>query len=170
METILVSLISMALIVVSTLGVTLSTLKSANKMADAWQAMEQRSSSMVRTEISAAGPANYQGGIINVTVQNIGQVSLQEFASWDVILQYQSGSAVYLTYSATSTPGFGQWTMNGIFVAGGAPAAFDPGILDPGEYMTVSVNPSSPIPAKQMAKLTISTPNGVTTQCYITSS
>ena len=168
METIFISIVSMALIIVSTLVVTVSTFRSASQMSDAWKTMEERSSSIGRTEISAAGPANYQGGMMSLTIQNVGHVNLQDFSSWDVILQYQSGTATYLTYSSANPPAAGQWTTGGIFVIGGAPAVFDPGILDPGEYVTLSVNPSSEIPAGQMAKLTISTPNGVTAQCFVT--
>ena len=170
METIIVSVVSMALIIVSTLTVTVSTLQSANRLADAWKSMEQRSSNMSQTGIRAAAPDNYQGGLIDLTVENEGNVNLNDFPSWDVILQYQPGAASYLTYAATYPPAPGQWAVDGIFVAGGSPEVFDPNILNPAEWMRVSINPSPEVGVGEMARIIVSTPNGVTSQCYVTRS
>lgn len=168
MENVLISLISLALIVVSTVTVTFSMFKSANEMASAWKAMEQQSSTIERTQIAAVAPSIYQGGIIDLTVQNDGQVDLLDYEDWDVIIQYQSGGATYLTYETGSSPAAGEWTMSGIYVSGGSPEVFDPGILNPGEYMILSINPDQAISSAEMVKLTVSTPNGVTAQCYVT--
>jgi Archaebacterial flagellin len=167
-ENVLISIISLALIVVSTLAVAFSSFKSANEMANAWKTMEQQSSTMARTQIAAVAPSNYQGGTIDLTVQNDGQVDLLDYENWDVIIQYQSGGATYLTYESGSPLAAGEWTMSGIYVSGGSPEVFDPGILNPGEYMILSIDPDQAIGSGQMVKLTVSTPNGVTAQCYVT--
>ena len=168
METLLVSLVSMALIVVSTLAITLSTFKSANKMADAWRAMEERSSTMGQTQIQLQGPADYRGGVIYLQVLNEGHTNLQDFAQWDILVQYQGGSTAYLSYAANGLPSTGQWSTTGIFVTGGLPEVFDPGILNPGEYMTLQLSVATPIQSGQMARVVVSTPNGVTAQCFVT--
>jgi hypothetical protein len=168
MDTILVSIISLALIIVSTLTVTMTSFKSASRMADAWKVMEERSAVASRTDIAAVAPLDYRGGVIDLTVRNDGHVNLNDFAAWDVILQYQSGGTTYLTYSPTYPPGAGQWAVNGIFVTDGPPEVFDRNILNPGERMTVSVEPDTPIVVGEMARLLVSTPSGVTSQCYVT--
>jgi len=168
METILVSLVCMALIVISTVTLTVSTFQSASRLADSWQTMEQTSSNLARTEISAVAPADYAGGILDFTVQKGGQINLADFPGWDVIVRYQSGDVQYLTYSATYPPAANQWTVKGIYMLDGNPEVFDPDILDPGEMMTVSANLSPEISQGETAAVTVSTPNGVTAQCYVT--
>jgi len=168
METIIVSVVSMALIIISTLTVTISTLQSANRMADAWKTMETRSSSIGQTEIRITAPTDYTGGLINLTVANEGHTNLSDFTDWDVILQYQSGNSAYLAYAPGGAPAPGQWAMLGIRVADGSPEVFDPGILNPGEVMTVSINPATEVPQDQMARMTVATPNGITSQGYVT--
>ena len=168
METIIVSVVSMALIIISTLTVTISTFQSANRMADAWKAMETRSSSIGQTEIRVTAPAGYAGGLINLTVANEGHTNLSDFTDWDVILQYQTGDSTYLGYEPGGTPAPGEWAVLAIRVADGSPEVFDPGILNPGEVMTVSINPATEILEGQMARMIVATPNGITSQGYVT--
>jgi hypothetical protein len=166
MESVLVSLVSMAMVILSTVIMTVSTFHSASKIADAWRTMEQISSGVARTEISAVPPAAYQGGPLESVVENNGHTNMSDFASWDVIVQYQSGSSRYLAYSLYP-PAEDQWAIKEIYIAGGQPEVFDLGILDPAELMTVSLNLATEIAAGEMAKVTISTSNGVTSQCFV---
>jgi hypothetical protein len=167
METVLISFVSMALIIISTVTMTVSTFQSANKMADSWKVMEEQASIIMRTEITALPPAEYEGGVINLTVRNAGHVDLSDFSRWDVIFQYQSGSASYLTYAAAYPPGGNQWAVNGIYISEGVPEVFEPAILNPGELMMVSVNPSPGIGEGEAGRITLSTPSGVTAQCQV---
>ena len=168
METTLISLVSIALIIVSAVTMTVSTLQSAAKLADSWKAMEKLSSSAARTEIAAIAPDNYQGGIMDLTIQNEGQINLNNFPGWDVIVQYQSGSTCYLAYTAAYPPLANQWTVKGIYMADGFPEVFDRNILNPGERMIVSARLSLDIGNGETARVTLSTPNGITSQCYVT--
>ena len=168
METIIVSVVSMALIIISTLVVTVSTFQSANKMADAWKSMEERSSVVRQTIIRVSTPDSYQGGLINLTVKNEGNANLGDLPRWDAIIQHQSGNAYYLEYSDTYPPGPGEWAVEGIFITVGTPEVFDLNILNPGEQMTVAINPSQELGIGETARVMLSTPNGVTTQGYIT--
>ncbi len=162
----MVSLVSMAMVILSTVIMTVSTFHSANKIADAWRTMEQISGSVARTEISAVPPEIYQGGPLEIVVENKGHTNLSDFPSWDVIVQYQSGASRYLAY-AQYPPAPDQWAIKEIHVAGGQPEVFDLGILDPAELMTVSLNLAPGIAEGEMAKITISTSNGVTSQCFV---
>jgi hypothetical protein len=168
METSLVSLISMALIVVSVVTMTVSMFQSSSKLADSWNEMERQSSCIARTSINASAPDNYQGGLIDLTIENSGQVNLNGFSGWDFIFQFQSGNSRYLAYTASYPPGDNQWSVRGIYMPDGLPEKFDPTILNPGENIIVSVALNPGIGKGETAKVTVSTPIGVTSQCYVT--
>jgi hypothetical protein len=168
METIIVSVVSMALIIISTLVVTVSTFQSANKMADAWKSMEERSSIVRQTIIRITTPNSYNGGLFDLTVRNEGNANLNDFPRWDAIIQRQSGNASYLVYSEIYPPGPGEWAVEDILITEGTSEVFDLNILNPGEQMTVSINPSQELGFGETARIIFSTPNGVTAQGYIT--
>ena len=129
METVLVSLVSLALIIVSFVSMEINTLQSTNKIASSLKQMEAQSSELVRTNIVAVPPASYSGGSLDLTVRNDGQTNLADFPQWDVIVQYQNGDFSYLAYAPTCPVDPGQWTVQGIYAGNGSPENFDPGIL-----------------------------------------
>jgi hypothetical protein len=73
-----------------------------------------------------------------------------------------------MDYSASYPAGTNQWALQGIYVSDNVPAVFDPNILDPGEEAVIAINPGAVITAGEMIKITLSTSNGVTAQCYVT--
>jgi len=168
METILVSAVSVALVVLSTLTLTFNAFHSTNMLADGVKNMEANSNSIRQTEIRVLDLNDYQGGEIDLWVENEGKININDYPSWDVIIQYQSGNAYYLSHTEAYPPGLGQWTVNGIFVTETTPEVFDPNILNPGEMMIVSINPVTELGVGEMAKVLVSTPNGVTSQCFVT--
>ena len=168
MDTILVGVIVLVLIVVSTLIITVSAFQSINNVSTAWNEMEEQSSSISETSIDASITGNYSGGLINVEVQNNGRTNLYNFPNWDIIIQYQSGNASHLSYIDTYPPSSGQWTVTGIYMADASPEVFDPGILNPEEEMNVAISPDSEIGIGETARIIVSTPNGVTSQCFVT--
>ncbi len=168
MDTILVSVVALALIIMSTLTVTVSTFHAANSLTDAWKDMEVQASETRRTEIKAVAADDYDGGTIELSVQNQGNTDLSNYARWDVIIQYQSGGTSHLTYAEESPPEPGEWAVDGIFMTDGSPEVFGLNILNPSEAMTVVVNPETEISAGETVRIVISTPNGVTSQCLVT--
>lgn len=168
MDTIIVSVFAIALIIVSTLTVTVSTLQSANVLADAWRDMETQSIMSIQTEIRALAPARYEGGLIKLSVENKGSTDLYDYPGWDVIIQFQSGSASYLDHTANYPPGPGQWVFRGISMPDGSPELFDPNILNPGEVMDVVINPDTEMEIGETVRIVVSTPNGTTAQCFVT--
>lgn len=167
METIFISLVSMALIIISSVTMAVSTMQSNDKVAASWKQMETQSIEIMRTSIVAQPSSNYNGGPISITVQNDGQTNLSDFAEWDVIVQYESGGVSYLTYSESSSPGNNGWTVLGIYSSGETPAIFDPGVLDSGEQMILSVKLNPELSSGQSCRITISTPNGVKSQIQV---
>lgn len=166
MDTILVAIVVMVLIIMSGLIITVSIFQSANNLADSWKDMEAQSDSIKETAISAVG--NYSGGLIDIEVENEGSTNLYDYNNWDIIIQYQSGSASHLSYASTYPPASGGWAIEGIFMTGGAPEVFDPDILNPEEFMAISANPETEMGIGETVRVVVSTPNGVTSQCFVT--
>jgi hypothetical protein len=168
MDTILVAVVVLVLIIMSTLIITVTVFQSANNLGDAWKDMESQSISISETEIGVLFTGNYTGELIDVAVQNEGRTNLYDYPSWDVIIQYQSGDAFHLSYVEAYPPGSGEWAIEGIFMAGGSTEVFNPNILDPGEVMSVAINPETEIGIGETGRIVISTPNGVTSPCFVT--
>jgi len=166
MDTILAAVVIIILIIVSVMTMTVSMFQSANNMADAWKDMEAQSVAISETEISATGI--YSAGPVDITVQNEGRTNLYDYSSWDVIIQHQTGDASHLSYAETYPPGSGDWAIEGIFMADLSPEVFDPDILNPGELMILAANPETEIGIGETVRIVISTPNGVTSQCFVT--
>lgn len=163
METTIVSLVSTAMIIIATLTMAMTSFSSANKIADSWKNMEQQAGDIRRTEISLEQPNPYTGGNLEPMVLNTGQTNLSQFRLWDVILQRQSGGASHIEYTDLSPAG-NQWTVGGFYLTDGSAEVFDPGILNPDEKMTLVINPALEVSENETVRLTVTTPNGVTSQ------
>lgn len=142
--------------------------ESLDMASDAWKRMETRSTAIARTGIQVVGSVN-ANPVWDVTVRNSGQTPLADFDAWDVMVQYSLPSGAFqvtrLSYTATNPPGDNQWTVTGIFInaSAGTPEVFQPKILDPNEEMVVRLRLSPPPPAIGDRRITITTPNGVST-------
>jgi hypothetical protein len=170
MESIMISIVSLALIIISTVTMTMNTLSSATRLSESWKDMQARAVLLQRTAIVSVPPATYAGGSIPLTVKNEGQVNVSDFARWDVIVEDLVHGTRYLTYSSTYPPGDNQWAIQGMFISGTVPEAFDLGVLNPGEQMAIALAPNPEAPSDQPVKITVATGDGVTTQCFITGS
>lgn len=172
METALISLVSVALVIIATVTMMMTSFRSVSTFTDSLRQIEQQTGDIRRTEIVAVPPEDYSGGTANLTVQNEGHTNLDNFPQWDVIAQYQSGGASYIAYTENATPGSNQWTVEGIYLSDNLTISevFDPNILNPGETMKMIINLDPEIGAGETARITISTPNGVTSQLLITRS
>ena len=167
METALISIVAIALVIVSTVTMTMGLFQSATGLAHSWQQIEQQASSIRLTEISVVPPDKYKGGLIDLTVLNVGQNNLDNFPTWDVIAQHEASNPIYITYSESYPPGNNEWTVNGISITGNGSERFDLGILNPGEEMAMVINLQPEIEKKETAMMTVTTPNGITATCYV---
>lgn len=166
MDTIVVAVVILVLVIMSVLTMMVVVFQSANDLADSWRNMETQSISISETRISVSG--NYSSGLIDIAVQNEGGTNLYDYPGWDVIIQYQSGQSSRSSYSGSYPPASGGWAIEGIYMVGGLPEVFDPNILNPGEEMVLSINPGIFIGDGETSRIIISTPNGVTSQCFVT--
>jgi hypothetical protein len=167
METALVSLVMIGLIIVGAFTMLTSSFHVATTLSDSWKGMEAETSYIMRTYITATPPKNYTGGSIEITIQNGGMTDLADLPSWDVIVDCQGGNIRYLSYTQ-SAPGSNEWAVEGIYLSGGNPEVFDAGILNPGENMRILLSLDPELSPDETARITISAPNGVTSQCQVT--
>lgn len=119
-----------------------------------------------RTELTVT-TTTVSSSLVDFTVKNTGQVSLGEFSTWDVVVQYYEADDTYhifwLPYTTAASPGANEWTVTGLYIDAATSAAeiFQPNILDPGEEAVIRANlsPAPKDPANNVA--TIVAPNGV---------
>ena len=167
MENIVIAVISIALIMGGTLTLLLSSLPSIDTLSSSWKQMTQQAGEMRRTEIATDNWTVSDGGAkVEITIRNNGEVSLNDFPSWDVIVKYTSNTATHakwLAYTSSNPPEDNKWTVSGIYF-GVSPETIEPNILNPGEDMKILMQLDPAIKNKTTAWATISTPNGVASQ------
>ena len=167
MENAIVSLISTALIILCSVIMMTSTLQATSTMAVSLQAMSQEFSELNATAISAETD-NYYGGSIEVRIVNDGQNNLYDFSKWDVIAQYAGGTATYLEYVTGTSAGANQWAVAGINISPIQVEIFDPGILNPAEYLRLKITLDPELTLGESARITVASPSGIQTQCLVT--
>jgi hypothetical protein len=169
MESLLVSLVSIALTVIATITITMTVLTSAVTMTDSWSKMEKSSEEIRRTSIAVTPPSDYYGGNITLSVANDGQINLGDFDSWDIIADFPDGRAQYLAYTTNTTPAANQWVLEGIYMTGNVTASevFDMNTLNPCETAILKLNLSPQIESQNYGRLTVSTPNGISSQTIV---
>ena len=170
MESILISLVSLALIIISSVTMTMNILSSTTKLTESWKEMQANAIRLQRTAIVSVPPQDYSGGPIKLTVKNEGQLNLSDFARWDVIIEDLVNGTRYLSYSSDYPPGGNQWAIQGMFISETVPEAFDIGVLNPGEQLLMDINPDPATPSDHPVKITVATGDGITTQCFVTES
>jgi hypothetical protein len=157
METIIPALIVIALLLLVTFTIAERSLASQEAVSGSWREMQERAEERARTDLAPVGAKTTSAGsVVSITLRNDGDIKLADFDQWDVILQY-GGNAEWYPYGS----GAEYWTKT-------IDEAFEPGILNPGEEMTiwVWVDPSVGSPTTNLA--TIVTPNGITASTVFT--
>ncbi len=169
MESALISLFSVALLIITTVTMMVTSMQSAADISEAWQNINNQLEETLQTSIDVNLPTNYYGGNLLLQVMNIGQKSLTDFENWDIIAEYEDGVTNYIDYTSLSTPDYNEWVINGIYVtSSGVDEVFDPEILNPGEHMMIAISTYPEISVGETIRITIATPGGVTAQCMIT--
>lgn len=147
---------------------TLSALSPIDTLTSSWKQITEHSAEMMRTDITGAGsdvPEPYSGNRVEINIKNEGSISLCDYQSWDVIVNYSTDNTTsaigWLPYS--TSPGDNQWTVDSIYYEGQA-ETFQPGTLNPGETIKLLIQLDPPVADDSVNAATISTPNGVSTQ------
>ena len=168
METALISLVCIAILLIGTVTTVFTSFRAATTVSDSLKQWEEQASNIRRTDISANG--GFSGGYLEIWVTNNGQTNLKDFSKWDIIAQWTSGGTEYISYLTyvTSGPGDNQWLVEGLYLPDQAQVeTLEPNIFNPQEKakLIISLQPNL---SHSTARITISTPNGVTSQCLVT--
>jgi archaeal flagellar protein FlaF len=161
MESILPAFIIVLLLLFAVLTPARSYLAAQDQLQASRQLMDQRLVDRARTNLA---PTRTQitddGVVVELAVRNTGQTKLADFDQWDLILQYHdSGSAFHIVrvpYTPGNQPGLNTWSVVGIY-----PDIYDPGILNPGETITLRFKLSPAVGPETTNQVELATPNGI---------
>jgi hypothetical protein len=170
MESALVSMVCLALIIISSVTLAVSSFTSMNTIVESWHQMEEEADNIRRTDISSIPPENYTGGIIDLLISNEGETDLLVFDEWDVIAQYQAGRICYIDYTENPNPGINEWTIEGLYLSENLSISeiYYPNILNPHESARLRINLDPEFSIGETGLISTSTENGVTSHCLIT--
>ena len=154
METAIAVLIILTVVLFGVLTLTQVYLSAQDTILESWRVMEERLGDRARTRISVDEPGTVDllGYTVVVTLANEGSSKLADFDRWDVIAQYDSNNDGH--HDIVEWLSYSDWSE-------AIGENFEPGILNPGEVMTITIHVSSEISTTGQA--IIGTPNGVTT-------
>ena len=142
-------------------------IKWMTQTSDAWSERENRSSHVVRTNISVLSTDKSSSPYVDITLKNIGQTAVRDFNSWDVIVEHYEADDTYhqswMPYTTSAPPGSNKWTVTGLYLDAGTSTVekFQPNILDPEEEMVIRVELSPAAGGSSDNRVVIGTPNGV---------
>jgi archaellum component FlaF (FlaF/FlaG flagellin family) len=137
-----------------------SSINSYDVLGQRVKEVEARTGEQARTRLTITG-ATLDAGNATLTVQvrNDGQTRVASWSAADVIVTYYTGPSTrenqWLAY-ATAAPAAGEWTVSSI-----SPDSFEPGLLNPGETATLTIELGQPAAAGMSNVVEITTEAGV---------
>jgi hypothetical protein len=171
METVLVSIICIALLVFGGMTMSQGFMTSVDASTAGLSEIGERTETIMRTVLTpidtfielvdGADP-------LEIVLENTGQTKMADFEKWDVIVQYYDDSGAYhvawLPFSASGGD-INEWGVSWIKL-NGQPEAFEPNVLNPGEQLMIKtwLNPS--VGPNTTNMVVISTPSGITCSTY----
>jgi hypothetical protein len=168
METVIVSIICIALVMFGGMAMSQGFMTSVDASAAGMAEVGQRDETIIRTELSAVSTSLPSLDTLEVILENSGQVKLANFDKWDVIVQYYDGTGGYhtewLPYTEAALQD-NQWELVWIRLNGAA-EVFEPDVLNPKEQMMIraQLNPAVGTNTTNMA--VVATPSGITASAY----
>lgn len=171
METVLISIICIALLVFGGMTMSQGFMTSVDASTTGLNEIGQRTDSYIRTMLTpistnvtlCTGP-----DLLEIVLENTGQTKMADFDKWDVIVQYYDDNHNYyikwLPFSALGGT-VNEWGISSIKL-NGEPEQFEPNVLNPQEQIKIKtwLNPS--IGANTTNLVVISTPSGISCSTY----
>jgi archaeal flagellar protein FlaF len=165
MENALVTIIIVAVLTFATATLSKAAIGSVDDLGQSWKAMEMVSGDRARTQVTVTdAETDVTGSNVYISLRNDGQSRVLDFSRMDVILQYFSPGGVYNTAWIPYTDGAlanNEWTVMSI-----SPDVFEPGILNPGEELTIQAKLSPTVGTGTTNWATVATPNGISLTAY----
>ena len=172
METVLISIICIALIVFGGMAMSQGFMTSVDASATGLTEIGLQAETLTRTELT---PVSTNMTIlagddaVDVIMKNTGQTKMADFDKWDVIVQYYDDSADYnvewLPYNPSGASTY-EWEVIWIQLDGQA-ETFEPNVLNPGEEIKIRMWLDPEVGADTTNLVAISTPSGVTRITYL---
>jgi hypothetical protein len=171
METVLISIICIALLVFGGMTMSQGFMTSVDASTASLSEIGARTEDVMRTMLTPisthlsllTGPDP-----LEIVLENTGQTKIADFEKWDVIVQYYDDSGVYnvkwLPYSA-SGGGTSEWGVGWIRLDG-QPEKFEPNVLNPGEEIMLETSLDPSVSDNATNIVVISTPSGITCSTY----
>lgn len=169
METVIVSIVCIALIILGGMSMSQGFLASVDRTANGWQLLGKQAVDIARTSLSPLSANMASANILEVKLRNEGQTKLADFDKWDFIVQYYDFNSAYyvkwLPYTESALED-NEWKKEGIYLdaEGSIPEVFEPEILNPGEEIVLQAR-LNPVPgAGTTGLVVVATPNGVSAE------
>jgi len=164
METIIVSIICIALVVFGGMAMSQGFMTSVDASATGLGEIGQRDEAMIRTDLSAVSASLPSNNTLELILENTGQVKLANFEKWDIIVQYYDSTGNYYTewlpYTET-TLGNNEWELAWIHLDGET-EVFEPNVLNPKEQIMIRAQLSPAVGSNSTNMVVVATPSGIT--------
>ena len=171
METVLVSIVCIALLVFGGMAMSNGFMTSVDASSTGLNELGQRDEIIMRTELT---PISTDVSLVpgpdplEIVLENTGQTKMADFEKWDFIVQYYDDSNTYhvewLPYDK-GVAGPNKWGVGWIRL-NGQPEKFEPNVLNPGEQIMIKTWLDPSVSANMTNMVVISTPSGITSSTY----
>jgi hypothetical protein len=168
METLIVSLLCIALVVFGGMTMSQGFLTSVDASTTGLEEIGQRDENIMRTELSSVSASQPASETLEVTLENSGQTKIADFNKWDVIVQYYDDAGIYYTKwlpYTEETLGDNEWEVVWIRLDGET-EAFEPNVLNPAEQIMIRAQLDPPVGAGTTNMVVVATPNGIPASAY----
>jgi hypothetical protein len=168
METIIISIICIALVVFGGMAMSQGFMTSVDASATGLGEIGQRDETIIRTQLSSVSASLPAANTLEVILDNTGQVKLANYDKWDVIVQYYDGAGDYhtewLPYTEAAL-GDNEWELVWIRLDGAA-EVFEPNVLNPKEQMMIRAQLAPQVGNNTTNMVVVATPSGITASAY----
>jgi hypothetical protein len=168
METIIVSIICIALVIFGGMAMSQGFITSVDASAAGLGEIGNRDETIIRTQLSAVSATLPATNTLEVILENTGQVKLANYDKWDIIVQYYDGTGDYhtkwLPYTEAAL-GNNKWELVWIRLDGAA-EIFEPNVLNPKEQMMIRAQLSPGVGAGTTNMVVVATPSGITASAH----
>lgn len=166
METVVIVLVCIALLVFGVMTMAQGFMTSTDSAALSMEDITVTKGEIMRTDISLIDARKIGPGLLEVVLENTGQIKLASFNKWDVIIEYYDANQDYYTkwlqYTEASLSE-NEWRKAGIYLdaSDNTTEVFEPGILNSEEEMKIEAKLEPSPRSGTTVDAIISTPNGV---------
>ncbi len=168
METVIVSIICIALIVFGGMTMSQGFMTSVDASTTGLDEIGQRDETIIRTELQPLSTNMTTNNTLELILDNSGQTKLAHFNKWDFIVHYYDSTGNYtvkwLPYS-DDTLGDNEWEIAWIRLNGEA-EVYEPNVFNPEEQMMVRAQLNPAVGDNTTNMVVTATPSGITTLTY----